>query len=326
MKKIKKTLALLLAAAMLFTFAACGGNSENSTEESSDYVRETKTKVAALSDALGFGLAKLAKDRDYAYEVKNYSDAEEIVSLLKEGEADIASLPVDTAAKLYKETKGGIKILSVNTLGMLYCIENGSTIKSFDELKGKTIKAVGKDTVYEFVINHVLTQKGLVPGKDITVEYGSTAEELAAISAEGKADFVIVPEPYATNILFKNENAHKLINFAKTWSEINENLLVQGVIVARTDFISENPDIITEFMGFNEVSVNYISANPESSAVFFADNGYYETSEIAYASLPQSNVTYIEGEEMKTAVKALLGMIYASDPTSIPDDGIYYVY
>lgn len=324
--KFKRITAVLLAVAMLFTFAACGGNGETPSDATSDYESETKTQVAALSDALGFGLAKLAKDRDYAYEVKNYSDAEEIVSLLRSGDVDIASLPVDIAAKLYNETNGGIKILSVNNLGMLCCIENGNAIKRFDDLRGKTVKAIGKDTVYEFVINHVLTQKGLVPGKDITVEYGSTAEELAKLSAEGKADFVIVPEPYATNILFKNEKAHKLINFTKSWNEISENPLVLGVIVARTDFISENPDTITEFMGFNEVSVNFVNANPESAAVFFADNGYFETSEIAYASLPEANIRYVEGEVMKSAVKSLLGMIFASDPTSIPDDGIYYVY
>ncbi len=326
MNKLRNILALLLAAAMLFVFSACGENSETPSDETTDYVRETKTKVAALSDALGFGLAKLSKDRDYAYEVKEYSDSSEIVSLLKKGETDIASLPVDLAAKLYKETNGGIKILSVNTLGMLFCIENGNAIKSFDDLRGKTVKAVGKDTVYELVINYVLTQKGLVPGKDITVEYGSTAEELAALSAEGKADFVIVPEPYATNILFKNENCKKLIDFSKSWGETTEAPLVTGVIVARTDYINENPDIISEFMGFNEVSVNFINANPEASAIFFADNGYFEASEIAYASLPASNIKYIEGEEMKNAVKAMLGIIYASDPTSIPDDGIYYVY
>ncbi len=324
--KLKRIPALLLAAAMLFTFAACGGNGENPSDETSDYIRETKTAVAALDDALGFGLAKLAKDRDYAYEVKKYSDPSEITSLLKKGDVDIASLPVDIAAKLFKETNGGIKILSVNTLGTLYCIENGNAIKSFDDLKGKTVKAVGKDTVYEFVINYVLTQKGLVPGKDITVEYGSSADELATLSAEGNADFVIVPEPYATNILFKNENGRRLVDFSKSWGEVNENPLVTGVVVARTDFINENPDIITEFMGFNEVSVNFIAANPEGSAVFFADNGYFENSEIAYASLPATNIRYIEGEEMKTAVKAMFGVVYASDPASIPDDSIYYVY
>lgn len=329
MKGIKRIFALLLTAAMLFSFAACGETGvENPDETTTDYVREIKTRVAVPEGALGLGLKKLAADRSYAYEVKEYSDPQEIVELLRKGEADIASLPTDLAASLYAETNGGIRILSANTLGTLYCLEKGSTIKNYDELKGKTIYASGQGTIYESIINRVLTQKGLVPGKDITIEYKASEKELAALAAESKVDFCVLSEPFATNVLAGNTEYRKLIDFTKSWKEEHESQLIQGVTVARTDYISENPDIITEFIGFSEVSVNYLSANPESAALFLVDEGIFETAEIAYIAIPACNIVFIEGEEMKTAVKAMLEALYETDPASvggaIPDGGIFY--
>lgn len=332
MKKIKRLLAALLAAAMLFSLAACGDetNGETTTAEESttDYVRSVKTKVAALNGPTGLGLAKLAADRTYAYEVEYFSDPQEIVPLLTKGEVDIAALPVNLAANLYQKTNGGIQILSVNTLGVLYCLQKGDSIKSFDDLKGKTIYATGQGSTPEYIINYVLSEKGIVPGKDVTIEYKTAHNELATLAIEGKVDLCILPEPFATKVLASNEEYKRLIDFTKSWGEVNEARLVQGVIVARTDYIKENPDIINEFMGFNEVSVNYLSANLENASVFLAENGYFDTTELAYATLPGCNIVFMEGEEMKTAVKAMFEVLYAADPSSvggaIPDDGIYY--
>lgn len=330
MKGTKRFFVLLLAAAMLFSFAACGetGVETPADETTTDYVREVKTKVAVPDGAMGLGLAKLAADRSYAYEVEKLSDPQEIVSLLTKGEADIAALPADLAAKLYKDTNGGIKILAVNTLGFICCLEKGSAVKSFDDLKGKTVYAAGQGTISENIINYVFTQKGLVPGEDITIEYKASDDELAALAAEGKADFCILPDPAATNVLAGNEEYRKIIDFNKSWNEDNETQLVQSVIVARADYISGNPDVISEFMVFSEVSANYLSANPEKSAQFLVDNGYFESTDVAYLAVPACNIVFIEGEEMKTAVKGMYEVLYAADPASIggsvPDDGIFY--
>lgn len=332
MKGLKRIFALMLAVSMIFTLAACGENNsdvDTPSETTTDYVREIKTKVAVMTDATGLGLAKLSEDRSYAYEVKEYSSADEIASLIKNGEADIAAVSADVAAKLYNETKGGIKILAVNSCGFIYALQNGKNIVSYDDLEGKTIYASGKGTFTEFVINRVLTQKELVPGKDITVEYKDSTEELVKLATEGEIDLCILPEPFATKVIADNQDCSKLIDFRKAWKQESDSELVQGVVIARTDYINENPEIISEFMIFNEVSVNYLSANPEVSANFLTEKGWFDVVEIAYVTIPASNIVYMEGEEMKTAVKTMYEIINAENPEliggAIPDDGIYYI-
>lgn len=331
MKKAKRISALLLAVAMLFCFAACTQRTKEpdySNETTTDPNRETKTKVASLDGPTGFGLAKIAVDRTYAYQVESYSDSEQIVSLLNSGEVDIASLPIDVAAKIGNSSDGKIKILSVNGLGNISCLQKGETVKSFGDIKGKTIYLANEGSMSEIIVRRVLSQNGIDPEKDVTFEYKDSESEIAELAIAGKIDFCILSEPFTTKVIVENEEYYRLIDFNEKWNELSETPLVQGIIVARTDYINENPQIISEFMNFNELSVNFITVNSESSAVFMSDNGYYETADMAYTSLSLCNLTFIEGEEMKNAVNAMLEVLYEQNPDiiggKIPGDDFYY--
>lgn len=56
----------------------------------------------------------------------------------------MACVPANLAAVLYNKTEGEIEVLAVNTLGVLYIVENGESVQSIADLKGKTIVAAGK--------------------------------------------------------------------------------------------------------------------------------------------------------------------------------------
>ena len=64
--------------------------------------------------------------------------ADEITPKLLKGELDMAAVPANLASVLYNNTEGKIKILAVNTLGVVYIVEKGNNIQSFEDLKGKT--------------------------------------------------------------------------------------------------------------------------------------------------------------------------------------------
>ena len=61
-----------------------------------------------------------------------------------QGELDIAAVPANLASVLYNNTEGQVQVLAINTLGVLYIVENGDTVHSVEDLKGKTIFASGK--------------------------------------------------------------------------------------------------------------------------------------------------------------------------------------
>lgn len=330
MKIFKRISAAFLAVLMLISFAACNGNTQDeytsATESTTSYIREVKTRVASLSGPLGIGVAKLGADRDYAYDVKSYADAQEAAKLLKNGETDIAVLPVNVAASVYNETGGAVKILAVNTLGVFHILENGSEIKSIDDLKGKTVYTVGEGTLPEYLLSSVLAESGL--DSSVKVEYKAEYSEIAALVSEGKAEVCMLPEPYAATLAASAEGIRYALDLSDEWEKASETPFAQSVIVARAEYIEQNAEYIETFLMHNEVSVNFLVENPQAGAELLSETKYFESSELAQAVLPGCNPSFIRGEEMKTAVKAVFEMLYQADPASIggvlPDDGIYY--
>ena len=73
------------------------------------------------------------------YDLQLYGAADEIVPKLIKGELDMAAIPANLAATLYQKTNGGIQVMAVNTLGVLYVVEKGDSVHSFADLKGRTI-------------------------------------------------------------------------------------------------------------------------------------------------------------------------------------------
>ena len=111
------------------------------------------------------------------YDLQLYGAADEIVPKLIKGELDMAAIPANLAATLYQKTNGGIQVMAVNTLGVLYVVEKGNTVHSFADLKGRTILSTGKGTTPEYVLRYLLKKNGLDPDKDVKIEYYSEASE-----------------------------------------------------------------------------------------------------------------------------------------------------
>lgn len=333
MNNLKKASAVILALLMLFSFAACGGDSGEETTEAltetvTSYIRETKTKIAAPDGSVGFALTKFSVDRAYNYETKFYKTTDEAVALLKNGQADIAALPINAAAKLYNETNGSIKILSVNSLGFFSIIEKGEKIQNIKDLKGKTVYAAYQGTAYEEIINYIFEQNGIDPEKDIDLQFKASEAEVAVLTDDGTAQTVILSEPDASKVLFNNNEYRRALVLNAEWDKISENKFIHGVIVARTEYIAANPDIIKEFNSYNKIAINYLNTNTYGAPVFLNEEGFCDSAAIAAMLIPACDLSFMSGEEMKTAVNAFLDTLNQINPEliggKIPDDGFYY--
>ena len=242
MKILKRLSALMLAMLLLLSFAACGGKDGGEDSDVTDapetnYEREVKTKIAALNGPTGLGLAEIKADRSYAYDVEYYSDPQEVGPLLIKGEVDIAALPLNMAANLYKKTDGKIKMLAINTLGVLHVLSKDDSIKSVADLKGKTVYSSGQGATPEYIVNYILRKNGLEPGKDVTIEYKTAHNELATLAVEGSVDICILPEPFVSKVLSKNESYKRVLDLTEEWGKVSSAKLAQGCLVARADYI-----------------------------------------------------------------------------------------
>ena len=307
---------------------------ETQPEEEEEAVSDVTLHVAGLKGPTGMGMAKLMEDaangktaNQYEFVLESAPDA--VVGKLTSGELDIAAVPVNLAATLYQKTQGGVQLAAVNTLGVLYVVENGDTISSVSDLEGKTIYATGQASTPEYVLNYILEKNGLTPGENVTVEYLTEHAELAASFLAGECDVAMLPEPFVTQVMSKSETANVVLDLTKEWEAVaGDTLLAMGGIVVRSDFAKENPQAVAQFLEEYQASVEYVTdeANADDAAALIEKYDIM-VADVAKNALPRCNIVFMAGDEMKASAEGFLQVVFEADPQAIggalPEDDFY---
>lgn len=289
--------------------------------------------IASMKGPTTMGMVKLMDNSDNgtsegSYNVTIYGTADEIVPLIVSGEADIANVPCNLASVLYKKTEGQISIINVNTLGVLYVVETGETISSVEDLKGKTIYSTGKGTTPEYVLNHILKQNGIDPEKDVTVEFKSEATEVAAMLENAENAVAVLPQPYVTVAMSKNDKIRIALDLTEEWEKTEGSPLVTGVTIVQNSFLNSNPETVEKFLEEYAASVEYVNTDNDGAAALV---GKYDivAEGVAKKALPYCNIVSVTGEDMKASVEKYLTVLFNSDPKSVggqlPDEAFYYI-
>lgn len=332
---MKKLLAFFLTLALVFSLTACGNaNTTLSTLDNSGQTEYTAVdmSVAYMTGPTGIGMAKLNADSDAKLTANNYtftvaSAATDITGKFLKGEINIASVPTNVAATLYNKSEGKVRMLAVNTNGVLSILENGNTIKSISDLKGKTIYSTGKGQNPEYILNYILTENGIDPTTDVTINFVSS-EDLVAKLISGEAQIAMAPEPAATTVMVKNANLTRALSINDEWSKVSDTELMMGCVIALDGFVNQNPKAIEKFLEEYEASINYATKNIDEVATYCETYKITASAAIAKKAIPNSNLCYVIGNNMKNNVNGYFNVLFKADPTSIggklPADDLYY--
>ncbi len=330
---MKKVISLLLVFAIVFAFAACGTtkNEEGTTSTTAAPYQSVSMRIAGLSGPTGIGMVNLMKSQDNNTTKNDYtfsvvSDPTEIVAGMANGSYDIAACPINLAATLYNKLNGNIQVLSVNTKGVLYILENGNTINSLSDLAGKKLYATGQGSTPEYILNYLLEKNGITD--KVTVEYVTSHDELATLAATGKATISMLPEPKVTAALTKNPALRVALNLTEEFEKVSGKTLIQGVVIAKKDFVEKNPEAVKMFLEEYEASINAANSDIETTATLCEQYGIIPKAAIAKKAIPNCNIAYIDGADMKASVSANLQIFFNADPKSIggklPSDDFYF--
>lgn len=324
-----------------------GSQAQTDSESDSQAVSESQpeasepveVRIAALKGPTAMGMVKFMDDVDQqAVTDENYTfqivaSPDEVTPQIAQGNVDIAAVPANLASILYNNTDGAVQVLTVNTLGVLYLVENGDTVQSPADLKGKTIYASGKGSTPEYALNYVLEQNGLVPGTDVTIEWKSEHSECVAAITADSSGIAMLPQPFVTTAQTKNPSLRVALDLTEEWEKVQadgeeKSTMITGATVVRTEFAQEHPEAVENFLKHYQESVEYVNGNTEEAAKLV---GNYEivTEEVALKALPECNIVYLAGEEMKEKLSGYLSVLNEQNPQSIggtlPGDDFYYV-
>lgn len=329
---MKKITAFFMTALLLASVLAGCGASQDKGSEAVD------VNVMALKGPTAMGMVKMMDDADSGvltsenYHFSIAASVDEVTPKLVKGDVDIAAVPANLASVLYNNTEGGVQVLAINTLGILYIAENGDAIQSVDDLKGKTIYASGKGATPEYALNYILSANGLDPEKDVTIEWKSEHSECVAAMAKDGQAIAMLPQPFLTTAQTKNENIRVALDLTEEWEKVQadadeKSALLTGAVVVRKDFAEENPEAVEDFLNHYKASVEFVNTDVSAGAALV---GKYDIvpEAVAKKAIPECNIVYIDSSDMKAQLSGYLSVLMEQNAKAVggrlPEDDFYY--
>ena len=293
---------------------------------------EEPARVVALKGPTAMGLVKLMEDNDGAYDFSIEAAPDLVAPLIIQGKADIAAVPANLASVLYNKLGGGVQVLAVNTLGVLYIVERGETVQTAADLKGRTIYASGQGATPEYALNYILRGNGIDPEKDVDIQFMSEHTECLNALLNNADGIALLPQPFVTTAMMKADDLRVALDLNDCWDELqadaeSPSALLTGVVIARREFVEAHPDLVTAFMDAYAESVFWVKTTPDESAALI---GKYDIvpEAVAKKALPACNIVYIEGAEMQTMLSGYLATLFEQNPAAVggalPGEDFYY--
>ncbi len=334
-------LQVLAGGAGALALAGCGDQkaADAGDEGKKDAAAEpVAVRAAALKGPTAMGLVKFMsevdagnlKDEDYSFRI--VASADEVAPLISKSEVDIAAVPANLASVLYNKTSGAVRVIAVNTLGVLYICELGDTVSTVADLRGKTIFSAGKGATPEYALEYVLRANGLDPATDVTIEWKSEHAECVAALAQDATAIAMLPQPFVTTAQAKNDQIRVALDLNQEWAaaceaEGRDGKLITGVAVVRSEFADTHPEAVDAFLGHYRESVEFVNANTDEAAALVG--GYEIVPEaVAKKALPACNITFVDGADMKEQLGGYLEVLADQNADAVggklPGDDFYY--
>lgn len=323
----KKIITKMLAAVFSLTVILTGCSGRQETED-------VTIRIGSLKGPTSMGLVQLMEKSQNGETEQNYSftmaaAADEINAAFLKGDLDIVLIPANVASVLYNKTEGQTAVLNINTLGVLYLLENGDSVQSVSDLNGRTICLPGKGTTPDYALQYLLAQNGLST-EDVDLQYKSEAAEVISALAEEPDILGLLPQPAVTSACMQNEDLRIALDLTEEWNKVStDSSLVTGVTVVRREFLEQNEAAVQAFLSAHAESAKFTNEHIDEASEMVAALEIVPKAPIAAKAIPYCNITCITGDDMKTGLSGYLSILIEQNPEavggSLPSDDFYYL-
>lgn len=186
------------------------------------------------------------------------------VTALFSGDIDIGYIGPIPAISANVKSKGDIVVISgCSDGGMMLLASPDSGIETVADLAGKNVAVPQIGNTQHLVFLDLLAENDLATtdaGGDVTVTATANAYILQLMQ-NGEIDAACVPEPWA-EILIKECGAKVICDENEVWSK---GAYPVAVVVARKEFMEDNPDIVEKFFKVHAEMTEYLNENAKEA-------------------------------------------------------------
>ena len=204
-------------------------------------------------------------------ETKIFDSGPQVIESIFAGSFDIAYVgPGPIINGFLKSNGNDIKILSgAASGGASFIVQPNSGLDSIENFNGKRIASPQISNSQDVSLRYYLESNGLKP-----VEKGGTVfvlnisnPDIYTLFAKGDIDGAWVSEPWAT-LLVEELDGVRLFNEEKLWPGEQ---FASVLLIARTNYLENNPEIIQNWVKSHEETVSWINSNPDKSKTIFSN-------------------------------------------------------
>ena len=280
-----------------------------------------KLTIYSIKGPSGVGLIRLFEEppklRDFEVKMEALAQPDLLAARFISGGAVIGILPPNMAAKIASSGKD-LRVAAVIGTGMLSLLTSDQTIRSLDDLKGKTVEVAGQGATPDYVFRRILTFRGLSPDGDLKLGYSLAYPEIAQSLIAGRVSTALLPEPFATMALLGKPDLRSVSNIQDEWVRAGgiSNFPMTLLVVDGT-FAAANPDALGEILSAVKNSSEWVRANPAQAGALVEKYELGIRAPVVAAAVPKSNYVFIPAAEARPSLEALFGVFLGNSPASI---------
>lgn len=245
-------------------------------------------------------------------EIILWRNVDEAISMFVTGKAQIGLLPVTVGAKL-ASAGVDIKLAAVSMWNGFYFISTQREIETVQDLAGAevyTLQAPGQTA--DTLLKGAAQAAGLRVGSDLRIIYVGGAEAVQLL-ASGRANIILVPEPFATLAQTKVENTVRSMPIEKLWETFNEehiSIPTSGIFV-RGDL---DKNVVETFLLLYSQSMALSLADPEKTAAVVSERmGNFPVSVLERA-IEKTGFRFVSSQDAKRETLIYLEKLHELDP------------
>lgn len=232
---------IFLAASLILT--GCGNPGEKQAQLTKIRVSEVTHSIfyapqyAALSQ--GF-----FEEEGLEIELTNGGGADKVMTAVLTGQVEIGFAGPEATIYVYNEGKEDNAVVFAqltNGDGTFLIGREADPNFKWSQLKGKTIIGGRKGGMPEIILQYVLRNNGLTPGKDVYIDTTMQFNAMPGAFLGGQGDYVILFEPTGS-MMEKEGQAHIVASLGKESGEVP-----YTAYFTKKSYLEMNPNIIQKF-------------------------------------------------------------------------------
>ncbi|MGE4272380.1 MAG: ABC transporter substrate-binding protein [Desulfitobacterium sp.] len=234
---------MVLALAVALILTGCGNSSSKDNQL-------TKIRVSEVTHSIFYAPQYVAltqgffKEEGLDIELTNGGGADKVMTAVLTGQVEIGFAGPEASIYVYNEGKEDNSIVFAqltNGDGTFLIGREPDSDFQWSDLQGKTIIGGRKGGMPEIILQYVLRNNGLTPGKDVFIDTTMQFNAMPGAFLGGQGDYVILFEPTAS-AMEKEGKAYIIASLGKESGEVP-----YTAYFAKKSYMEKNPNIIQKF-------------------------------------------------------------------------------